>query len=109
MPISTATPALLASSQGRGVSQLFPSLAASASVRSADRTTLIRVILRGAQSVATETEPTAPAMSSFAWQLTDEEVAAVITFIRNSWGAAAPAVMAETVSKLRAALASRTG
>jgi hypothetical protein len=47
------------------VPQLFPSLAESAGVRSRDATTLIRIVLRGARSVATKKEPTAPGMPSF--------------------------------------------
>ena len=55
-------------------------------MRSKDPTTAIRVVLRGARSVATPAEPTAPAMPSFGWQLKDDQIAAVLTFIRNSWG-----------------------
>jgi mono/diheme cytochrome c family protein len=93
---------------GKGVPELFPALASSSSVRSDDAASLIRVILRGARSVATSTEPTAPAMPAFGWQLDDEQLAAVVTYIRNSWGSAAPAVSAETVRKTRAALAFRS-
>ena len=77
---------------GRGISQLFPSLADSSVVRSSDPTTVIRLILRGARSVATAAEPTAPGMPSFDWQLNDAQVAAVATYIRNAWGSAAPPV-----------------
>ena len=77
---------------GKGVPELFPALASSSSVRSDDPTSLIRVILRGARSVATSTEPTAPGMPAFGWQLDDEQLAAVVTYIRNSWGSSAPAV-----------------
>ena len=45
---------------GHGVPQLFPSLADSAVVRSSDPSTLIRLVLRGARSVATAAEPTSP-------------------------------------------------
>jgi mono/diheme cytochrome c family protein len=93
---------------GKGVPELFPALASSSSVRSEDAASLIRVILRGARSVATSAEPTAPAMPAFGWQLDDEQLAAVVTYIRNSWGSAAPAVSAETVRKTRAALAFRS-
>ncbi len=93
---------------GKGVANLFPALAQAPYLRSKDPTTAIRVVLRGARSVATPTEPTAPAMPSFAWQLKDDQIAAVLTFIRNSWGTAAPAVSADEVGKERAKLASRT-
>src|SRR5207253_1722127 len=42
---------------GKGVAKLFPSLAEAPSIRSDDPASLIRIILRGARSVATATEP----------------------------------------------------
>jgi mono/diheme cytochrome c family protein len=92
---------------GRGTAELFPSLAASSNVRSDDPASLIRVVLRGARSVATATEPTSPGMPSYGWQLNDAQVAAVLTYIRNAWGAAAPAVSAQDVTRERSQLASR--
>lgn len=85
---------------GSGVSRLIPDLAGSAAVASREPTTVIRVLLQGANSVATREEPTAPAMPSFAWQLTDAQVAAVATYVRNSWSHATPAV---TEGQVRAA------
>ena len=93
---------------GRGVPQLFPSLADSSMARSSDPTTLIRMILRGARSVATAAEPTAPGMPSFGWQLDDAQVAAVVTYIRNAWGSAAAPVSARDVSSARSDLRGRT-
>ena len=92
---------------GNGVANLFPALAKAPSVRSKDPTSAIRVILRGARSVATQAEPTAPAMPSFAWQLKDDQVAAVATYIRNSWGKAAAPVSADDVAKEKTKLANR--
>jgi mono/diheme cytochrome c family protein len=93
---------------GNGVANLFPALAKAPAVRSKDPTSAIRVVLRGARSVATPAEPTAPAMPSYAWQLKDDQIAAVITYIRNSWGKAAPPVSADDVSKEKSKLANRT-
>ena len=92
---------------GRGTPKLFPSLAASSNVRSDDPASLIRVVLRGARSVATATEPTSPGMPSFGWDLGDAQVAAVLTYVRNAWGAAAPAVSPDEVTRERSRLASR--
>jgi len=94
---------------GKGVPELVvPSLAEAPSLRSDDVTTLVRVVLRGARSAATAKAPTAPAMPSYGWQLTDDQVAAVISYVRNSWGSAAHPVMPSDVAKARAALAQRT-
>jgi mono/diheme cytochrome c family protein len=86
---------------GTGVPYLIPNLAASASVASSEPTTLIRVVLEGADSVSTREEPTAPSMPAFGWQLSDVQVAAVTTYIRNSWDHAAPAVSAGAVREAR--------
>ncbi|HLY32532.1 MAG TPA: cytochrome c, partial [Ktedonobacterales bacterium] len=86
---------------GSGVPYLIPNLARSSSVASREPTSLLRVVIHGAQSVGTPGEPTAPAMPPFGWQLSDEQIAAVTTFVRNSWGHAAPATSASDVHKAR--------
>jgi mono/diheme cytochrome c family protein len=86
---------------GKGVPYLFPSLAGSPNVRSADPASLIRVVTEGARSVATAGEPTGPGMPSFAWKLSDDQAAAVLTYIRNSWGASAPIVEASQIAQAR--------
>jgi mono/diheme cytochrome c family protein len=93
-------------SDGTGVPYLIPNLAASTSVAARDPTTLIRVIVEGAQSVATQEEPTAPAMPAFGWQLNDAEIAAVATYLGNSWNHAAPPVTEHDVQSERSKLAS---
>lgn len=90
---------------GGGIPGLFPALAAAPAVQSIDPTSLLRVVLAGARSVATDTAPTAPAMPGFAWLLNDQQAAAVLTYIRNAWGNAAPNVTANDVAKRRTALA----
>jgi mono/diheme cytochrome c family protein len=93
---------------GRGTPELFPSVANSSVVQSANPETLIRIVLRGARSVATDGEPTAPGMPSYGFQLDDAQVAAVLTYIRNSWGTGASEVSPTTVATVRAQLARRT-
>jgi mono/diheme cytochrome c family protein len=95
-------------SAGSGIPQLFPALKGSPSVQSAEPASLIRVVLRGAQSVATDPAPTGPAMPALGWKLSDAEVAAVVTYIRNSWGNAASAVSASDVTNARQQLSQRT-
>ena len=87
---------------GKGVPYLFPSLAGSPNVHSTDPASLIRVLIEGARSVATASEPTGPGMPSFAWKLSDDQAAAVLTYVRNSWGASAPAVDPHEVEQARA-------
>jgi mono/diheme cytochrome c family protein len=86
---------------GKGVAELFPSVADSSMVKSGDPTTSIRIVLRGARSVGTAAQPTAPGMPSYGKQLDDDEVAAVLTYMRNTWGGAAAAVTPGQVSDVR--------
>jgi mono/diheme cytochrome c family protein len=90
---------------GVGEAHLFPRLAGSALVQSDDPTTLARVVLQGSRAVSTPSMPTAPAMPAFDWRLDDAQAAAVLTYIRNSWGNAAAPVSAGAISSQRAALA----
>ncbi|HEX4025010.1 MAG TPA: cytochrome c [Steroidobacteraceae bacterium] len=91
---------------GSGVAYLIPNLARSDAVASRRLDTLLRVVLEGAQSVATTAEPTGPSMPGYRAQLSDAQVAAVLTYIRNSWGHAAAAVSPGEVRQARARLAS---
>jgi mono/diheme cytochrome c family protein len=93
---------------GKGIDRLFPSVANSSMARADDPTSVIRIVLRGARSVATDKEPTAPGMPSYGWQLNDGQVANVLNFIRNSWGNAAPAVSPDEVGRLRKSVAKRS-
>jgi len=87
---------------GAGVAYLIPDLAHSSSVAASDPVSLLHVVIHGAQSVATEGEPTGPSMPEFGDQLDDAQIAAVTTYVRNSWGHAAPATTLSAVRKARA-------
>lgn len=89
---------------GKGVPALFPALATSANVLSEDPSSLIRIVLEGARSAATAREPTAAAMPAFGWQLNDQQVAAVLTYVRNHWAASANTVTSGDVGRARARL-----
>jgi mono/diheme cytochrome c family protein len=86
---------------------MFPNLAEAATVKARDPTTVLRVILQGAQSVSTEREPTGPAMPAFGWQLNDAQIAAVATYVRNRFGEAR-AVSESDVQNARRAETART-
>jgi mono/diheme cytochrome c family protein len=93
---------------GKGIDRLFPAVANSSMARADDPTSVVRIVLRGARSVATAKEPTAAGMPSYGWQLNDAQVADVLTYIRNSWGNASPAVSPAEVGRLRGSLAQRS-
>jgi mono/diheme cytochrome c family protein len=89
---------------GEGIVGLFPRLSGAPLVQQSQATSLIRVVLEGSRAAATDGAPTGPAMPAFAWKLSDAEIAAVVTYIRNAWGNAAPPVSAGEVSNMRQTL-----
>jgi mono/diheme cytochrome c family protein len=86
---------------GVGIPGLFPAFMGNPSVQSLDPTTLLRVVLQGAQSVATDSAPTGASMPSFGWKLSDDQIAAVLTYVRNRWGNSAAPVSSSDVRKAR--------
>jgi mono/diheme cytochrome c family protein len=85
---------------GVGQPRYFPPLGPNAMLQQADPIGLEHLILAGGRIGTSPTRPSPMTMPSFAWKLTDQEVADVSTFIRNSWGNRAAAV---SVSDVRAA------
>ncbi|HZZ35046.1 MAG TPA: c-type cytochrome [Caulobacteraceae bacterium] len=86
---------------GDGVPRFFPPLKGDAALQATDPTTIVRIILQGTRSVPTPGTPAPLTMPSFAWKLTDAQIASVATYVRNSWGNAAPPVSPGQVAKLR--------
>jgi mono/diheme cytochrome c family protein len=82
---------------GQGLPGVFPPLRGSPVVTSADPTEHIRTVLGGLKGKAIDGVAYAAAMPAFADQLTDEEVAAVLSHERTSWGNQAPPVKPEDV------------
>jgi mono/diheme cytochrome c family protein len=82
---------------GLGLPGVFPALKDSAVVTAADPTEHIRIVLRGLSGKAIGGVTYGSAMPAFADQLTDEEVAAVLTHERTSWGHQAKPVKPEDV------------
>jgi mono/diheme cytochrome c family protein len=86
---------------GIGQSRLFPPLGKDAMLQQPDSTGLTHLLLGGTQVGVSTSRPSPLGMPSFAWKLTDQEIADVSTYIRNSWGNQAAAVSAGDVSALR--------
>lgn len=91
-------------SDGSGVPYIFAVLDGSNKVTAKDPSTLIRIILGGAQAQSTDTAPGPVAMPAFAWKLTDEEIADLTTFLRQAWSNDASAISASAVADMRAYL-----
>lgn len=94
-------------SQGEGVRQMIPQLRQNAQVNAKDPSSLLNVVLKGADAPLTSSNPTGAGMPRFDWKLADGDIAAVQTYIRNTWGNSAPRVTAEDVKKARAELGAR--
>ena len=86
---------------GVGQTRVFPPLAHNAMAQQTDPLGVEHIILGGTRIGTSATTPSPLSMPSFAWKLTDSEVADVATYVRNSWGNSAPAVSAGQVRDLR--------
>lgn len=91
-------------SDGKGIPNLAASLAGNPGLMADDTSSIITTVLQGGRGAVTAGNPTSGAMPSFAWKLSDEQVAAAATYLRNSWGNAAGAVSADEVAKARVQL-----
>ncbi len=89
---------------GEGVSHAFALLQDNANVQQSKPDTLIQAVLVGVRAVPTAAQPVGFAMPAFDWKLNDAQIAAVLTYVRNSWGNAAPPVTASQVRSTRSAL-----
>ena len=86
---------------GHGYTRVFPALAGNPVLQTADATSLINIVLNGGTLPATHTAPSTFTMPAFAWRLSDQEVADVVSFIRGSWGNKGEPVKAGDVADLR--------
>ena len=80
---------------------MFPQLKGSSSLQASKPDSVIRTILEGAAMPVTDAKPTGLAMPPFAGKFTDDEVAQLVNYVRNSWGNRAPSTTAATVAKVR--------
>jgi len=88
---------------GSSAPRIYPPLPGNALLQSADPTSTLRIILDGAQTVTTPRAPNKGSMPAYAKQWTDQQIADVTNYIRNSWGNVAPLVTADQVAQARKA------
>ncbi|WP_312404973.1 cytochrome c [Pseudomonas rhodesiae] len=86
---------------GHGYTRVFPALAGNPVLQTADATSLINIVLNGGTLPATHAAPSTFTMPAFAWRLSDQEVADVVSFIRGSWGNQGGPVKVSDVADLR--------
>ncbi|GAC1518301.1 MAG: cytochrome c [Collimonas sp.] len=86
---------------GKGVWPAYPPLASNHAITMSAPVNAIRVVLNGGFAPSTAANPRPYGMPPYGPALTDSEVAAVVSYIRNSWGNKAPIVSAAEVSRYR--------
>ncbi|MDE3073610.1 MAG: cytochrome c, partial [Pseudomonadota bacterium] len=88
---------------GSGVAGIYPPLDGNTSVNEPTGINAIRSVLLGGFPPVTAGDPQPYSMPPFARQLSDADIAAVVSYIRQSWSNRAAAVDADQVQRLRQA------
>ena len=87
--------------EGVGQNQWIPPLAGAASSLTVENASQINVTLNGSARVITKGIPDAYRMPPFRGQLSDKEIADVLTYVRSSWGNHGGPVSIDDVKALR--------
>ena len=88
---------------GQGRMPAYPALAGNRAVTMTPAVNAIRITVNGGFPPGTRGNPRPYGMPPFGHELDDAQVAAVLTWIRTSWGNAAPVVTSAQVNRHRAA------
>jgi mono/diheme cytochrome c family protein len=88
---------------GRGMPPDYPPLASNPSIQTQSAVNPIRMVLNGGFPPGTAGNPMPYGMPPFAQTLSDDEVAAVVTYIRAAWGNRGSPVSSRQANELRTA------
>jgi alcohol dehydrogenase (quinone), cytochrome c subunit len=86
---------------GKGHIPYIPPLAGNPVVLDSDPSSLINLVLNGAEPIVVKGAPDAYRMPPYRIQLTDEQIAQVLSFVRGGWGNGSAPVTADQVRALR--------
>ncbi|QOY96029.1 cytochrome c [Massilia sp. UMI-21] len=86
---------------GKGKAPAYPPLAGNRAVSLSPPVNAIRMVLNGGFPPGTAGNPRPYGMPPFSHELNDAQVAAVLTYVRASWGNAAPPVAVPDVNRYR--------
>jgi len=89
--------------EGQGKPPHYPPLAGNQSIQMTSAVNPVRMVLNGGYPPGTAGNPMPFGMPPFAQSLSDDEVAAVVTYIRTSWGNRGSAISAKDANTLRSA------
>ena len=87
---------------GLGMPPNYPQLAGNQSIQMDEAVNPIRMVLNGGFPPGTAGNPMPYGMPPFAQSLSDDEIAAVVTYIRGAWGNHGSVVTARRANELRA-------
>lgn len=87
--------------EGKGHPPQFPPLAGNQSITMSSPVNSIRMVLNGGYAPGTKRNPKPHGMPPFSHILNDDEVAAVVTYVRVAWENSGTPVTAASVSELR--------
>lgn len=86
---------------GEGVASVYPALAGSRVITTPIATNAIRMVLHGGYAPSTAGNPRPYGMPPFGQSMTDEEVATVLTYVRNAWGNQGNVISSNEVNRYR--------
>jgi len=89
---------------GEGSGAAWPALAGNLTVTAPSSVNAIRMVLEGGYAPVTALNPRPHGMPHFGHMLNDNDVAALLSYIRNSWGNAAGSVTPLEVKRAREAI-----
>jgi mono/diheme cytochrome c family protein len=87
--------------KSEGATAIYPALASNRAVTMSTAANLVRVLMEGGYPPSTAGNPRPFGMPPFASVLSDDDMAALLSYVRGSWGNQAPAVSSFEVSRYR--------
>lgn len=95
-------------SDSAGYAKTFPALTGKPALLSCGPVSVINIILQGGQRTITPEMPTGLTIPDPGWRLSDQQVADVVTFIRQGGGNHATAVTVHLVAEIRKLIPGRS-
>jgi mono/diheme cytochrome c family protein len=87
--------------RGEGKPGAYPALAGNRAVTLQSPANLVRIVVSGGYPPSTSGNPRPYGMPPFSQTFNDEDIASVLTYIRNAWGHSAPQVTELDVHRYR--------
>lgn len=84
---------------GKGEAYKYPALAGNRLVTANSPSNAILTVMSGGFAPSTQANPMPYGMPPYAQELSAQEIASVLTYIRNAWGNKAPAVVARDITR----------